>query len=72
MAVVEAEQGIVTGPVALTPIQEPFFGQQREDRHHYNQSVLLQAQGRLGEACGTVCVGVVAASRWAAPAVCTG
>src|SRR5215216_2514893 len=42
-----AEQGVVSGAVALTPIQQWFFAQQREDLHHYNQSVLLQAQRRL-------------------------
>src|SRR4030095_9750028 len=32
------------------------FGQQREDLHHYNQSVLLQAQQRLEAARVARCV----------------
>jgi non-ribosomal peptide synthase protein (TIGR01720 family) len=36
------DQGTVTGPVPLTPIQYWFFDQPVEDRHHYNQSVALE------------------------------
>ncbi|MEH1847189.1 MAG: amino acid adenylation domain-containing protein, partial [Nostoc sp.] len=37
----ECKQGIVTGVAALTPIQHWFFAQNRQDAHHYNQSVFL-------------------------------
>ncbi|MFL5513040.1 MAG: amino acid adenylation domain-containing protein, partial [Gemmatimonadales bacterium] len=37
-----AEQGVVTGPVALTPIQHWFFAQQRLQPEHFNQAVLLR------------------------------
>ncbi|HKP12625.1 MAG TPA: amino acid adenylation domain-containing protein, partial [Blastocatellia bacterium] len=36
-----AEQGVVSGPVPLTPIQRWFFAQQLTDPHHFNQAVLL-------------------------------
>jgi non-ribosomal peptide synthase protein (TIGR01720 family) len=39
---IEAEQGAVTGPVLLTPIQHWFFERQFAAPHHYNQSVLLE------------------------------
>jgi non-ribosomal peptide synthase protein (TIGR01720 family) len=39
----QVEQGVVTGPVPLTPIQHWFFAQQLSDPHHFNQSVLLTA-----------------------------
>ncbi len=38
----EAEQGAVTGPVLLTPIQRWFFERGFAAPHHYNQSVLLE------------------------------
>ncbi len=38
---IECEQGAVTGPVVLSPIQHWFFEQQLTDPHHWNQSVLL-------------------------------
>ncbi|HEX3251441.1 MAG TPA: amino acid adenylation domain-containing protein, partial [Pyrinomonadaceae bacterium] len=37
-----AEQGVVVGPVPLTPIQHWFFEHHQENPHHYNQSVLLE------------------------------
>jgi non-ribosomal peptide synthase protein (TIGR01720 family) len=37
-----AEQGVVTGPVALTPIQHWFFAQERRQPEHFNQAVLLR------------------------------
>jgi amino acid adenylation domain-containing protein/non-ribosomal peptide synthase protein (TIGR01720 family) len=43
----EAEQGLVTGEVALTPIQHWFFEQNFPYPHHWNQSVLLEAQQQL-------------------------
>jgi len=42
-----AEQGSVTGPVVLTPVQRWFFDQERLDPHHFNQSVMLEARERL-------------------------
>ena len=40
--VIQAEQGIVTGPVFLTPIQKWFFEQTTGNLHHWNQSLLLK------------------------------
>ncbi len=40
--VVRAEQGIVTGPVPLTPSQLWFFEQRFADPHHYNLSFLRE------------------------------
>jgi amino acid adenylation domain-containing protein/non-ribosomal peptide synthase protein (TIGR01720 family) len=37
-----AEQGPVSGPVPLTPIQHWFFEDQSADPHHFNQAQLLQ------------------------------
>jgi non-ribosomal peptide synthase protein (TIGR01720 family) len=42
-----AEQGVVEGHVALTPIQKNFFGGDQVDRHHFNQSVLLECEEPL-------------------------
>ena len=44
---VEAEQGTVTGAVPLTPIQRWFFEQKFADRHHWNQSLMLEASAPL-------------------------
>ncbi|MCW2917435.1 MAG: Non-ribosomal peptide synthetase, partial [Actinomycetia bacterium] len=41
----DADQGIVTGPVPLTPIQAAFFAEERKTPHHYNQAVMLRARG---------------------------
>ncbi|MDF5721899.1 MAG: amino acid adenylation domain-containing protein, partial [Rhizonema sp. PD37] len=38
----QAEQGVVTGDVSLTPIQHWFFAQNLPEPHHFNQSVLLE------------------------------
>ncbi|MHA6757540.1 amino acid adenylation domain-containing protein [Streptacidiphilus sp. PAMC 29251] len=38
---VDAEQGTVTGEVALTPIQHWFFEKELPDSHHFNQAELL-------------------------------
>jgi non-ribosomal peptide synthase protein (TIGR01720 family) len=35
------EQGLVSGEVALTPVQQQFFAQAYADPHHWNQAVLL-------------------------------
>jgi non-ribosomal peptide synthase protein (TIGR01720 family) len=39
--VIRAEQGIVTGAVALTPIQQWFLSQESAAMDHYNQALLL-------------------------------
>jgi amino acid adenylation domain-containing protein/non-ribosomal peptide synthase protein (TIGR01720 family) len=39
---VRAEQGLVTGPVPLTPIQRWFFAQNLPDPHHFNQALMLK------------------------------
>src|SRR6185312_11205344 len=37
-----AEQGIVTGPVPLTPIQHWFFDLDLAEPHHFNQAVMIR------------------------------
>ncbi|MBV9927462.1 MAG: amino acid adenylation domain-containing protein [Acidobacteria bacterium] len=37
-----AEQGLVTGPVELTPIQRWFFEQRPAEPHHFNQAIMLE------------------------------
>ncbi|PYT28586.1 MAG: non-ribosomal peptide synthetase, partial [Acidobacteria bacterium] len=39
---IAAEQGVVTGPILLTPIQHWFFEQDLSCPEHWNQAVLLQ------------------------------
>ena len=39
-----AEQGLVLGDVPLTPIQHAFFDRKIEQRHHWNQSILLETE----------------------------
>ncbi|MFL9458756.1 condensation domain-containing protein [Tolypothrix bouteillei VB521301_2] len=39
---VSAEQGLVSGNVVLTPIQQWFFEQKLSEPHYFNQSVLLE------------------------------
>jgi non-ribosomal peptide synthase protein (TIGR01720 family) len=39
----------VVGPVPLTPIQRQFFEQNRVNRHHFNQSMLLELSEELDE-----------------------
>jgi amino acid adenylation domain-containing protein/non-ribosomal peptide synthase protein (TIGR01720 family) len=43
----QAEQGLVTGSVPLTPIQHWFFEQNLPEPHHFNQSVLLKVSPEL-------------------------
>ena len=43
----EAEQGPVTGPLPLTPIQHWFFEENLSDPHHWNQSILLEIRQAL-------------------------
>jgi amino acid adenylation domain-containing protein/non-ribosomal peptide synthase protein (TIGR01720 family) len=38
---IQAEQGLVTGDVPLTPIQHWFFEKEQPEPYHFNQSVLL-------------------------------
>ncbi|MNW26216.1 Linear gramicidin synthase subunit B [compost metagenome] len=40
----QAEQGLLTGEAPLTPIQRWFFEQPLEQRHHWNQAVMLSVQ----------------------------
>ena len=47
---VQAEQGPVTGPVALTPIQRWFFELGLEAPHYWNMSLLLEAKAALDPA----------------------
>jgi amino acid adenylation domain-containing protein/non-ribosomal peptide synthase protein (TIGR01720 family) len=42
-----AEQGLVIGPVLLTPIHHWFFEQNLSEPHHYNQAVLLEGPSNL-------------------------
>jgi non-ribosomal peptide synthase protein (TIGR01720 family) len=44
---IQAEQGLVTGSVPLTPIQHRFFEQDLSQAHHYNQSVLLEVSPNI-------------------------
>ncbi|WP_157722062.1 non-ribosomal peptide synthase/polyketide synthase [Tumebacillus avium] len=45
-----AEQGAVTGPVLLTPVQQWFFEQEFADMHHFNMSLLFELQEPLDQA----------------------
>jgi amino acid adenylation domain-containing protein/non-ribosomal peptide synthase protein (TIGR01720 family) len=47
---VQAEQGAVVGPVALTPIQRWFFELGLEEPHHWNMSLLLEVKAALDPA----------------------
>jgi amino acid adenylation domain-containing protein/non-ribosomal peptide synthase protein (TIGR01720 family) len=42
-----AEQGVITGPVPLTPVQARFFAQEQPEPHHYNQAMLLEVEESL-------------------------
>jgi amino acid adenylation domain-containing protein/non-ribosomal peptide synthase protein (TIGR01720 family) len=41
---IQAEQGLVTGAIPLTPIQHWFFEQKLCDMHHWNQAFLLEVR----------------------------
>ena len=43
----QAEQGLVTGPVPLTPVQQTFFARNLPEPHAYTQFVLIEAGRRL-------------------------
>jgi amino acid adenylation domain-containing protein/non-ribosomal peptide synthase protein (TIGR01720 family) len=45
----ESEQGIIEGPISLGPIQAAFFESPRVDKHHFNQSVLLESTTAIDE-----------------------
>ncbi|MGB3534215.1 MAG: amino acid adenylation domain-containing protein, partial [Microcoleaceae cyanobacterium] len=45
--IIQAEQGIITGSVPLTPIQHWFFEQNFTNPHHWNQSILLKVQSEI-------------------------
>ncbi|MGG8495333.1 amino acid adenylation domain-containing protein [Tenacibaculum sp. TC6] len=42
-----ANQGVITGEVPLTPIQAAFFQSQKNEAHHYNQSMVLKSSERI-------------------------
>ena len=44
---IQAEQGLVLGPVPCTPIQQWFFEQDMPDPHHWNQALLLEVRHTL-------------------------
>ncbi|MES1244271.1 MAG: amino acid adenylation domain-containing protein [Acidobacteriota bacterium] len=46
---VRAEQGVVTGPVPLTPIQRLFLERDPAEPHHFNQSLLLAVRPPVTE-----------------------
>ncbi len=46
-APVEADQGIVTGQLPLTPVEQWFFDQNISEPHHWNQSLLLEVKQTL-------------------------
>jgi amino acid adenylation domain-containing protein/non-ribosomal peptide synthase protein (TIGR01720 family) len=50
VSTVQAEQGVVTGPVPLTPIQHWFFEMNLAEPHHWNQSVLVEVAQPLDPA----------------------
>jgi amino acid adenylation domain-containing protein/non-ribosomal peptide synthase protein (TIGR01720 family) len=49
-AVAAAEQGLVTGPAVLTPIQRWFFSLDAPRPQHFNQAVVLEVEPHLDEA----------------------
>jgi len=44
---VQEEQGLVTGPVPLTPIQHYFFSLQLPNPHYWNQSMFMECTQRV-------------------------
>jgi len=49
-ATFQAEQGLVTGPVPLTPIQHWFFEHQLTEPHYFNQALLLELRQAIDPA----------------------
>jgi natural product biosynthesis luciferase-like monooxygenase protein/amino acid adenylation domain-containing protein/non-ribosomal peptide synthase protein (TIGR01720 family) len=56
---VQAEQGPVTGPVALSPIQRWFFAQEPAQPHHWNMSLFLEVRTALDAAVLERALGLV-------------
>ncbi len=46
---IEAEQGVITGDVPLTPIQWWLLDQDLEEPEHFNQAIMLVLNERVGE-----------------------
>jgi len=44
---IEAEQGLITGSLPLTPIQHWFFAENLPDPHHWNQAFMLETRQPL-------------------------
>jgi len=42
-----AEQGVLSGPISLTPIQQAFFEWDMREPHHFNQAVMLELKGEV-------------------------
>jgi non-ribosomal peptide synthase protein (TIGR01720 family) len=57
--VTDAEQAVVTGEFALSPIQRWFFARGLPEPAHFNQSVLLEASGRMEPELLRAAVGAV-------------
>jgi amino acid adenylation domain-containing protein/non-ribosomal peptide synthase protein (TIGR01720 family) len=55
----EPEQGVVTGEFALAPIQRWFFARGLPKPAHYNQSVVLEVEGRVSPEPLRAAVGAV-------------
>ncbi|HVI44933.1 MAG TPA: amino acid adenylation domain-containing protein [Chitinophaga sp.] len=49
LATRQADQEVVQGPVALSPVQQFFFSTNTAAPHHYNQSVLLMVNTHMEE-----------------------
>jgi non-ribosomal peptide synthase protein (TIGR01720 family) len=45
--VIQVEQGLITGPVPLTPMQQWFFEQTLPEPHHWNEAMLLEVHQAL-------------------------
>ena len=46
-SVVQAEQDLIVGPVGMLPMQRWFFKEDIKERHHFNQSVMLDVPGDI-------------------------
>jgi amino acid adenylation domain-containing protein/non-ribosomal peptide synthase protein (TIGR01720 family) len=53
------EQGIVTGPVPLTPIQRWFFEQDPPEPHHFNQAMIVEVDPAIGPDVLAEAIGLV-------------
>jgi non-ribosomal peptide synthase protein (TIGR01720 family) len=60
-AVVDAEQGAVSGELVLSPVQAWFFGRGLPEPAHFNQSMLLEVAGRVAPGVLRVAVAALAA-----------